>query len=87
MRTRAERRDFRKKAIKRKKRICNAFGFDWYPHDGQYSKGKIHCSCPMCAFRGWDKNEKTQSDKRKIEKMNSLLKDYYNDLDKKVIVK
>ena len=21
---------------------------EWYRHDGQYDKGKIHCSCRMC---------------------------------------
>lgn len=75
-RTRAYRRNVRNKAIARKKRIVSHYGFDWYPHDGQYSKGKIHCSCKMCAFRGYDKNEVTESDKRKIEKMDSELKEY-----------
>ena len=23
---------------------------DWYEHDGQYDKGKIHCSCGLCKF-------------------------------------
>ena len=23
---------------------------DWYPHDGQYSKGKINCGCGLCKF-------------------------------------
>lgn len=23
---------------------------EWYKHDGQYNKGKIHCSCKMCKF-------------------------------------
>lgn len=21
---------------------------EWYEHDGQYDKGKIHCGCPLC---------------------------------------
>ena len=42
-RTRAYRRDVRKRAIKRKKRICRAnYGWDWYKVDGKYSKGKIN---------------------------------------------
>lgn len=43
-------RRMRAKHIKRKKNIVkNIYRWDhYYPHDGQYSKGKIHCSCPMC---------------------------------------
>lgn len=79
-RTRAYRRDVRNKAIARKKGIVKRVycSGDWYPHDGQYSKGKIHCSCKMCAFRVYDKNVVTESDKRKIEKMDSELKEYKN---------
>lgn len=43
-------REQRNKHIKRKKRICNNYGFDWYKHDGMYNKGKIHCSCKMCTY-------------------------------------
>lgn len=43
-------RKMRAKHIRRKKRISNSY---FYPlelkYDGMYSKGKIHCSCPMCA--------------------------------------
>lgn len=59
-RTRSFRRDVRNKTIARKKRICRAIygasigGFEnpgaWYKYDGQYSKGKIHCSCKMCTY-------------------------------------
>mgnify|MGYP007003829757 FL=1 len=45
------RRYVRSKAILRKKRISNSvYGLDWYKHDGQYSKGKIHCGCGLCKF-------------------------------------
>lgn len=38
-----------KKAI-RKQRICKARdGSEWYSHLHQYSKNKIHCSCPLCS--------------------------------------
>ena len=48
-RTRAYRRDVRKRAIKRKKRICREnYGWDWFKVDGMYSKGKIHCGCILC---------------------------------------
>lgn len=59
-RTRSFRRDVRNKTIARKKRICRAIygasigGFEnpgaWYKYDGQYSKGKIHCSCKICTY-------------------------------------
>lgn len=45
------RRYVRNKTIIRKKRISNlVYGFDWYRHDGQYSKCKIHCGCGLCKF-------------------------------------
>ncbi|MCM1527573.1 MAG: hypothetical protein NC091_10025 [Bacteroides sp.] len=51
MRGRAYLRNVRNKKIKRKKRISKAvYGWDYYPHDGQYSKGKIHCGCGLCKF-------------------------------------
>ena len=39
------------KSIRRKKNIAKSvYQIDtYYPHDGMYDKGKIHCSCPMCA--------------------------------------
>ena len=58
MRTAAERRrnDW-KKAI-RKYRISSAYCKDhpWYDHLHQYSKGKIHCSCPICRCKTNDKH-------------------------------
>ncbi len=44
------RRMLRRKMITRKKRICREKYLypDWYRFDGQYDKGKIHCSCRMC---------------------------------------
>ena len=46
-------RRMRAKHIRRKKRIVTAVCRHWwYPHDGMYSKNKIHCSCRMC--RGKD---------------------------------
>lgn len=51
MRDKAYLRDVKNRKIKRKKRICKSvYGFDWYLHDGQYSKGKIYCSCGLCKF-------------------------------------
>ena len=50
-RGRGYRRYVRNKTILRKKRISNSvYGLDWYNHDDQYSKGKIHCGCELCKF-------------------------------------
>ena len=45
----------RAKHINRKKRIVSHYaafkvldGFTYYKHDGMFSKGKVHCSCPLC---------------------------------------
>ena len=57
-RTAKYRRNQRFAHIARRKRICHFYlsvlplgnpgPMEWYRHDGQYNKGKIHCSCPMC---------------------------------------
>ena len=52
MRTRGYYREMYKKHIKRKKKLACT-----YTHpielkfDGMYSKGKIHCSCSICASK------------------------------------
>lgn len=83
MRTRAERRknDY-SKAI-RKKNIAEHcygtsqnYGVRWYNNLHQYSKNKIHCSCPMCSAKtskyGNTPNYK-HSDELKISSMNAKL--------------
>lgn len=51
-RNRAYYRKQRIKHIKRKKNISeHCYGYDWYQVDGAYSKGKIHCSCPLHSAR------------------------------------
>lgn len=61
-RNKAYTRSMRAKHIKRKKRIiCEAHpwlanmnnGNGWYPFEGQYSKGKIHCSCKLCSIKAY----------------------------------
>lgn len=80
MKTRAERRkdDFTK-AI-RKRDICREhYGFEYYDNLHQYSKGKIHCSCPLCANKvgkyGNTPNY-NHSDEKKIESMNERVKEF-----------
>lgn len=76
-RTRAYRMYERHRAISRKKAICNKkFGFDWYPHDGQYDKGKIHCGCGLCKF-GRKYGIPTVKRERELEYFDTCLKDYY----------
>lgn len=49
MRNRAEKRHNDWKKAIRKKKIINAYGWDYYDNLHQYSKNKIHCSCGMCS--------------------------------------
>lgn len=77
MRTRAERRknDY-SKAIRKKSisECCDGVGF--YNNLHQYSKNKIHCSCPLCSAKtskyGNTPNYK-HSDELKIDSMKSKL--------------
>lgn len=76
-RDRAYYRYQRRKHIERKKKIIkrvSGVGNDpyWiYKHEGELSKGKIHCSCPLCRFYG-----PTESDLRKREMMKYKEKEY-----------
>ena len=71
-----------KKAI-RKKKIINAYGWDYYDNLHQYSKNKIHCSCPLCRSKtakgkqSWGSSAKNwpMTDKRSIEEMEDQLLD------------
>lgn len=45
-------REMRIRHIFRKKGIVKRLGGHWnYKYDGQYAKGKIHCSCEMCSVK------------------------------------
>lgn len=58
-------RKMRAKHIRRKKRIASRYWradeYPYYPHDGMYSKNKIHCSCPLCRAKTNNKNSKWKS--------------------------
>lgn len=63
-----------KKAI-RKKKLSDDWmhGFTYYDNLHQYSKNKIHCSCPLCSCKTRQKNKKDYwsiSDMRKMDDMN-----------------
>ena len=74
-----------KKAI-RKKRISDHYygNHPWYDNLHQYSKNKIHCSCPLCAAKTNNRNRTGTSqpntdwkisDQRKLDSMNEQLED------------
>lgn len=78
-------REMRKKHIERKKRISNSYHYPLeLKFDGMYSKGKIHCSCSMCASKTNNKHLKTRgpvtnwkhSDAILIDAMNADLKEF-----------
>ena len=68
-----------KKAI-RKKKIINAYGWDYYDNLHQYSKNKIHCSCPLCRSKTNNKGSKfgprenwSPRDERRLEDMEEQM--------------
>lgn len=76
MRTKAEKRknDF-KKAIRKKNIAEQNYGFSYYDNVHQYSKNKIHCSCPMCSTKTKN-NGRKHSEKIRIDSMESKEKDF-----------
>lgn len=75
MKTRAERRkDDYNKAIRKKNIVEHNHGYSRYDNLHQYSKNKVHCSCPLCSAKTDNsKNSKTHSDRLKIDSMNAKL--------------
>ena len=68
-----------KKAI-RKKKIINQYGFDYYDNLHQYSKNKIHCSCPLCRAKTRDntygpKEQWPIRDEKRIDEMRDQIFD------------
>lgn len=82
-RDRAYRRKKNFSKARRKKNIClSRDGSDWYKHDGQYIKGKIHCSCPMCSnktSRNGNAKNYTHSDATKLERDKLSLYEYLSE--------
>lgn len=66
-RSRAYTRYQRRAHISRKKRIIAEENIWYYKFEGQLSKGKIHCSCPMCRLKSYD-----QRQARDIRRLNSM---------------
>lgn len=87
MRNEAEKRhnDWHK-AIRKRNIVRDIYGWDegWYDNLHQYSKNKIHCSCPLCACKTRGKTVKKTGgpgenwsiqDEKRIEEMNDQLLD------------
>ena len=82
-RTRAQRRRNSIRKALRKRRIVRSWGWDveYYDNLHQYSKNKIHCSCPLCAAKTNPKRKRighgyTGRDARRDDEMNYEEKDY-----------
>lgn len=80
MRDRKYRREVRQKAINRKYKIRKFLWGEEAVRDyyslkplGSLSKGKVHCSCPLC--RKKSNEELSKRDKSKLEIMSIDLKD------------
>lgn len=59
-----------------KQRISKSvYGLDWYPHDQQYLKGKMHRGCRLCKF-GNKYGFSTVIDIIEILREEILLEDY-----------
>jgi len=72
--TRAKRRkeDWHHAIHKKKISSRYAGNYGWYKHLHEYSKNKIHCSCPICSGKtraAGKKDDWTMQDKRRIEEM------------------
>lgn len=81
---RATRRKNNWRKAKRKEWIVHhVYGWPegWYNNLHEYSKGKIHCSCPLCAAKTNPKRKRISSgytgrDYRRIEEMKDEEKEY-----------
>lgn len=73
MRSAAEKRHNDWKKAIRKQKIIQQYGFDYYDNLHQYSKNKIHCSCPLCANKTRENNLPIRDKKRREEMEEQLL--------------
>lgn len=65
----------RRNHIARKQRIIKEQNNYWHvDHASMLSKGKIHCSCPLCRHKSYD-SPKIQ-DRRNSAAMDSKIQDY-----------
>ena len=68
-----------KKAARKQRIVHDCYNEEYYKFFGQYNKGKIHCSCPLCAcktnrrkgfgpYKRYGKNY-TRQDMRSIDRL------------------
>lgn len=78
-RSRSYTREMRNKHIARKKRIIKkVYSGNYYvSYNGMLSKGKVHCSCNLCAFAKYNKHQRTESDMRRIASCDEKMKEFY----------
>lgn len=86
----AERRHNDAVKATRKKNICiKHYDFNYYNNLHQYSKNKIHCSCPLCAAKTNSKyvhggrfNGKNPClrDRKTLESMSQQMEEYENEV-------
>lgn len=83
-------RDISFRKARHKQRVsrywCWHYNGEYYDNLHQYSKNKIHCSCPLCSSKSKNKGKRKNywaksrnwkiSDLRKIEKFEAELKDF-----------
>ena len=72
------------KAIRKQKIAREVLGWEYYNNLHQYSKNKIHCSCPLCRGEEWSYGENSINqlkitDRKKISRMQDELEDSYYD--------
>ena len=77
------------KAIRKRNIVRDVYGWSegWYDNLHQYSKNKIHCSCPLCRSKTNPKRGQgcgpgmnwSESDKRKLESMNEQIQELDNE--------
>ena len=81
---RGERRKINFSHAVRKKKIDSQYPYNvnhpYYDNLHQYSKNKIHCSCPLCSGKDWSYGENSLeqykiSDRRKFHRLESQLED------------
>lgn len=72
------------KGRRKKNIVLSIYKVPWYKHDGQYIKGKIHCSCPICTSKTRDRKRAwsgsivhyKHSDQQKMDRMHSQIEEY-----------
>lgn len=57
------------KALRKRQLAFAIYGRDYYTNLHQYTKGKIHCSCPLCSTKTNVKGRKTWLSHKDLQSM------------------